>query len=97
MPDYILAYQGRPNISSPEEGQAHMAAWRAWMQGLGTAVKEPGKPCGPSKMLGGGTPGLSGYTIVTAPDLEAAAAMAEGCPHLNGGSIEVCELLNMEM
>lgn len=48
-------------------------------------------------MLGGRTPGLAGYTIITATDLEAATAMAEGCPHLNGGSIEVCELLNMEM
>ena len=97
MPDYILAYHGKPDISSREEGQAHMTAWRGWMAGIAASVKEPGKPCGSSRMVGSGDTSLSGFSIVTAPDLDAAVALTDGCPHLNGGTIEVAELKDMEM
>ena len=45
---------------------------------------------------GGGSNPLTGYTIVTADDLDAAVAMAKGCPILSsGGSVEVAETIEM--
>ena len=40
--------------------------------------------------------GVSGYTVIKADNLDAAVALAKGCPILAGygGSIEVCETFN---
>ena len=105
MPKYVLAYHGRPDINSPEDGQKLMKDWRAWMQGMGDAVIEPGLPVGPSKTIyadrvaddGGANP-LSGFTVIEAPDMDTAIAMAKPCPHVTGGgSIEIAEAMDMEM
>ena len=106
MPKYVIVYHGAPKLESKEAGQAHMAAWRAWMQGLGEAVIDPGLPVGPSKTIhadgsvtddGGANP-ISGITVLQADTIEAAIAMARPCPHVTGGgSIEIAEALNMEM
>ena len=41
---------------------------------------------------GGGSSSLSGYSIINADRLDAAIALAKGCPVLSSGAtIEVCE------
>ena len=102
MTKYILVYFGGGNIKSKEEGMAHMAAWKAWMEGLGDAVVDPGMPAGKSKTvgLGGVTDAgdVSGVTILQAESLDAAVVMAQACPHINiGGTIEVAEAMDMQM
>ena len=106
MPKFIFAYHGGKKPETPEEGQRFMAEWRAWFDGLGEAIVDPGNPVGMSKTVvnggvedNGGANPLSGYTIVTADDIDAAAEMAKGCPMVrNGsGSIEVAEVLNIDM
>ena len=80
-----------------------MAAWGAWFETLGSAVVEPGNPFGPSITVGadgatteGGTSGLTGYTIVTADNLELAGKMAAGSPIFdNGGGVDVYEAVDM--
>lgn len=101
MPQYILAYHGG---ARPKDPQNFMARWRAWSDGLGTAKITPGNPCGMSKTItadgvedNGGPNPLAGYTIIEAPDIDAAIAMAQPCPHLEHGTIEVAELMDMEM
>jgi hypothetical protein len=66
----------------------------------GHGARRPG--LGPSLAIAAdGTRGhaaaqLTGYTIITAESLEAAAEKAKGCPGLtSGGSIEVYEALEM--
>ncbi len=102
MPDFIFAYHGGKMPETPEEGEKVMAAWRAWMGGMGTVLKDPGNPLGKSWTVspkgadeGGGSNPLSGYSIVTASDLQAAIALTKGCPHLDGGTVEVAEILPM--
>jgi hypothetical protein len=98
MANYVLLYKGgRP--ASDEEGAAVMAAWMAWMGGLGTALVVPGNPFGPSTGLApDGTVSdhapsdMTGYSVVSADSLAAATALAKGCPQLaSGGTVEVYE------
>ena len=100
MGNYVLLYSGlMSEPSSDEEGKAVMDAWMAWFGTLGDVVVDGGNPFGPAMTVAadatvsdGGTSGLTGYTVVSAPDLAAAAEIAKGCPHLAaGGSIEVYE------
>ncbi len=105
MPKFVLAYHGKPDIQSKEDGAAHMAAWKAWSAGLGDAVVDPGMPISASKTItaagvedGGGSNPLSGITIIQAETMEEAIAMAKGCPHISGsGTIEVAEAMQMDM
>ncbi len=106
MPKFVFAYHGQPKIDSPEAGQAHMKAWRAWMAGMGEAVIDPGLPLKQSSTVhadgsvtdDGGPNPLAGITVIEVADLESALAHAKACPHVTGGgSIEVAEALDMEM
>ena len=105
MPKFVLAYHGKPDIESKEQGAAHMEAWKAWSAGLGDAVIDPGMPVGVSKTVtafgvenGGGSNPLSGITIIEAETMDEAIAMTKGCPHLGGsGTIEVAEAMQMDM
>ena len=66
----------------------------------GDADRYPGNPVGHARTIapdrsvsdGGGANPLSGYTVISADSLDAAVALARGCPVLDGnGSVEVCE------
>lgn len=97
MGKYVFAYTGGGTPESEEEGQRVMAAWTAFLEGMGDAVVDWGNPFGASTAVGGGpTAGLSGYSIVTADSLEAAAEMARACPiFAAGGGVEVYEAMTM--
>ena len=105
MQKFILAYHGGPSSMTPEEGQQHMANWKAWMDGLGDAVVDRGVPVGKSKTVSkdgvtddGGSNPLSGITIIQAEDMDAALAMVTGSPHVTmGGTIEVAPAMDMSM
>lgn len=101
MANFVLVYKGgRP---AGGDAQANMAAWGKWFGTLGAAVVDGGNPFGPSKTVGSGgavTDGaassLTGYSVLKADTLAAAAALAKGCPVVaNGGSIEVYEAVKM--
>ncbi|MSU89759.1 hypothetical protein GE300_09030 [Rhodobacteraceae bacterium 2CG4] len=103
MPKYVFAYHGGKKPESPEQGEKVMAAWNDWYGGMGNAVVDGGGPCGMSQTVSnsgvaqnGGANPVSGLTQVEAPDMDAAVAMAKGCPILSdGGSVEVAEVLQM--
>lgn len=38
-----------------------------------------------------------GFSIVEAESMEAAVVMAQGCPHLDIGTIEIAEAMDMDM
>jgi len=105
MPKFILAYHGKPDIQSKEQGAAHMQNWKKWSQGLGDAVVDPGMPAGASMTIskdgvadGGGANPLTGITIIQAETMEAAIYLTKGCPHLSGtGTIEVAQAMEMDM
>lgn len=105
MPKYMFAYHGGGGMpETEEEGKAEMAKWMDWMGGLGDKLVDGGNPVGMSSTLtaeglkdGGGTNPLSGWSIVEAESLEAAAEMGKGCPILDGGkgSIEIAPVVEM--
>ena len=105
MPKFVLAFHGKPDIQSKEDGTALMVAWKKWSTGLGDAVVDPGMPLGTSRTImangvedGGGSNPLSGITIIQAETMDAAVSMAGDCPHLSGtGTIEIAEAMQMDM
>jgi hypothetical protein len=103
MADYLLAYHGGATPETEEEGAQVMAAWGAWFESLGSAVVAGGDPTGAAKTVstdgvsdGGGANPVTGYSIVSADSLDAAAELVKGCPVLAvGGSIEVSEIVHV--
>ena len=103
MTKYVIAYHGGRKFESPQDGAAYMAKWKAWMGGLGDAVVDPGMPLGAGKLISAagvterGADLLTGFSIVTAESLDAAVALARQCPHLDHGTVEVAEVMEMKM
>ena len=106
MNKYAFSYYGEPSFKSSEEGKKHMSEWRVWMQSLGTSMVDPGVPLKEGKTVSSGgvkdgsssrTSRLTGYSIVEAESVEKAIEMAKTCPHLRHGTIDVAEVMKMEM
>jgi hypothetical protein len=103
MPKYLLAYHGGATNDTEEEQARSMAAWGEWMGGLGAALVDGGNPVGQSVTVasdgsspGGGSNPVTGYSVITADSVDAAAALAAGCPILaSGGSVEVGEIVDV--
>lgn len=104
MPKYILAYHGGGMPATPEEGAKVMEAWNNWYGAIGDKLADGGSAFGKSMTVnsdgsvsqGGGANPLSGYTVVNAASHDAANAIAKGSPILAaGGTVEVCEFLDM--
>jgi len=100
MANYLFAYSGGGMAQTDSEREAAMAAWGAWFAGLGPAIVDAGNPFGPSASVGsaGATgaaaTGLTGYSILTADSLDAAAELAKGCPvFASGGKVDVYETI----
>ncbi len=105
MANYLLAYHGGGGMADTEEERGRiMAAWGQWFQELGSALVDGGNPVGRSVTVdaggsvveGGGPNPVSGYSVVQSDSLDAATAMARGCPVLlGGGTIEVAETFSV--
>jgi hypothetical protein len=103
MPRFLLAYHGG-SVPDPELQEEVMNAWFAWFGSLGDALIDGGKPIGSVKtgnsdgsiVSDGGANSVSGYSVIDADDIDAAARHAKNCPVLTaGGSIEVCETIDI--
>ena len=102
MANYLLVYHGGGMPESPEEGAKVMKAWTDWFSVLGEAVVDGGNPVSQVKTVAsngsvsdGGTNPSTGYSVIKADNIDAAVALAKGCPVLGGGaSIEVAETFN---
>ena len=97
MSKYVLAFRGQPDrTAAPEEEQA----WGAWFGQLGPAITDMGNRVGATRTLPAarrGEPGnaaLTGYVVIDAADLDAAATLAASCPGLASGvDVEVGEVI----
>jgi hypothetical protein len=105
MTKYLLLYHGGGMPETEEETAKVLKQWEAWYNQLGNAVVDPGNPISPvakklssSGVIGDGPAGspVSGYTILEAGSLDAAAKLAKNCPVLlSGGEISVFETFNV--
>ncbi len=103
MPKFVFAYHGGKQPETEEAIQKAMAAWGAWMTKHEKDFIDPGNPVGKSKTVtadgvldhGGSNP-LSGYSLINAPDMDAALEIAKGCPMMDdGGTVEVIQAIDM--
>ena len=70
-------------------------AWSTWQFGLGARLKDRGNPAFAAAALGASVADttLGGYSLIRAASLDAAVALARGCPLLtHGGGVEIGEL-----
>ena len=105
MPKYVLTYYGGDGMpESPDEVQAVMAKWEAWFGQLGEAVVDGGNPFSVAKTIspGGGVadsagdPPITGYSVISADDIDDATEKGKGCPVLeNNGTVVVSEAIDM--
>jgi hypothetical protein len=100
MANYLLAYTGGGMAQTDEAREAAMAAWGAWFGKLGSEVVDPGNPVGASASVGASgvngaaKSGVTGYSVVSADSLAAAANLAKDCPIIaNGGGVDVYETI----
>lgn len=104
MANYLLLYNGGSMPESEAEQKAVMDAWMAWFAKLGSALVDGGNPTTPNAKtihsngtVSDGAVGAmaSGYSVIKADSLDAAVALAKGCPVLQGGAqISVLETFN---
>lgn len=113
MTKYMYLFRGgdaRMQEATPEETQAHMAKWQAWMGGLAASntlvdglplAREGKRLVGSSALLTDGPYAegkelVGGYLIVNANSLDEATEIAKGCPIFeNNGQVEIREIMNM--
>ena len=103
MANYVLAYSGGSMPETEEAGAVVMAAWTAWLGGLGDAIVDRGALFGASASIAsdgavsdGGSTRLTGYSIVKADSLSAASTLVKDCLALSdGGAVDVYEAIEM--
>ena len=103
MGKFMIAYYGGNQPSSQEEGIAQMGKLKAWVEGLGDKVINPGTPLPVSKIVTSSTVeddhdpnAMKGFAGVTAKSIEAAVEIAQSDPFLeNGGTIRVSQMMEM--
>lgn len=104
MPKFMFIFHGGARPETEADMARVMTAWQDWLNGIGDNLVDGGNPAGMSKTVtatgvedNGGANPVSGYTLLTAPDLAAAIEIAKGCPILEGGkgTVEVAEAIEM--
>lgn len=95
MAKFVLTFR---NSQDHTPSEAEGSAWMKWFEEIGPSIVDPGSQVGATSTLGNGPAGsvVSGYTVVSASDLESAVTLAKGCPGLaHSGAVEVGELISM--
>jgi hypothetical protein len=102
MANYVFLYYGGTMAATPAAQKKSMEAWTAWFTKMGKSMIDMGAQTKPGKIVGksgakaiGDNP-VTGYTVVKADNLDAAVALAKGCPDIpNGTQVAVYEILPM--
>ena len=91
---YVLTFRGQVGrrLTTEEDGR-----WPTWFGEIKDSIADFGNRVGQVREVGGGparSDELSGYILISADNLDGAAAVAGGCPILEqGGSVEVGEIV----
>ena len=96
MAEFIFTY--RTPVDFTPGTPDGIAAWTAWFQGMGSQLRDMGKPVFNRATVGDSVHGapLGGYSLVTAQNLDEALTLVKGCPILAaGGGVEVGELADL--
>ena len=114
MEKFMLIFQGAlPSKMSPEQMQANMGKWMAWVDKLAKSEQYvSGEPLSPGGKIVSGKGGKSvtdgpytegkeivgGYFIINAKDMNEAVAISKDCPDFEeGSSVQVRQVMKMDM
>ncbi len=114
MQDYLLLFHGGDAIEaglSPDQMQAVMMRWSAWMKSLrekgihkgGEPLEAIGAVVAPDGTVTDGPyaeskEAIAGFVMICAASLEEAVEISQGCPiKQTGGSIEVRPVMEIEL
>ena len=111
MSEFVFLYRGGQRAATPEQSDAQMQKWVAWMTELGAKghIKDRGQPLdregkvvrGKQKVVTDGPYPESkdlvgGYTLIEARDLAHAAELSKGCPIFESdGLVEIRPVMKM--
>jgi hypothetical protein len=94
MPKFLFSYRVPQDYRPGEETGK---AWQAWFDELGGSLADLGHGVLGTRAMGTLDDGtrIGGYSVVTADDIDSAAALAKGCPALRlGGGVEIGAVLD---
>lgn len=95
MPTFLLSYRVPLNYEGTPEIRE---AWTGWFESMGESVLDRGNPPVQNRTLGNCPTDTrqGGYSMLEAPDIDAAVAAAEHCPGLlHGFGVEIAELMTL--
>jgi hypothetical protein len=100
----MIAYYGGNQPSSKKEGMAQMVKWKAWVEGLGETIVNPGTPLPVSKIVTSSSVeddndpnSMKGFAVVKTLNIEAAVEIAQSDPFLEtNGKIRVSQMMEMK-
>jgi hypothetical protein len=104
MPTFLITYHGGEGMPATAEArQQAERAFRAWAEGVGDAMIDPGAPLAGAKTIssdgvadGPASGSASGYTLIDAESIDAAVKLVQGHPFLaRGGSLQVSEAVTL--
>lgn len=99
MAKFILMYHH--STRKPTDTGALQARWGAWLETHRTALIEVQNPLGPARRItaeGTSEPAsatIMGYSVIECPDEEAALGIAQSCPYVEMGDLEIAPILEM--
>jgi hypothetical protein len=109
----LIFHGGQLDGASPEQMQAHMGKWIAWVNRLNAESKYvAGEPLLPGGKLISGKGGNSvtdgpytegkevvgGFFIINAKDIDEAVTISKDCPDYElGGTVQVRQVMKMDM
>jgi hypothetical protein len=98
MTQYLFTYRSVPGYDWFGDPSG-LPDWQTFLEAIEENMVDPGWPSfEPAQLLGqtGASTQVGGYSVVTADSLDAAAAMAKGCPTMSrGGGVEVAVLADL--
>jgi hypothetical protein len=95
MPSYVFTYR-RAKGAPLKMDEAD--AWFSWFDQIREHITVPGSAVASSRQVGnvGGEQSVSGFTVISARDMDEAVELASGCPAIRlGHGLEVGELLEI--
>jgi hypothetical protein len=100
MAKFLVVYYGGKMETDPKKVEKSMAVWTKWFKDLGKAVVDMGAATQPGKSVSGagvkaitGKP-ITGYTVIQADNLDAAAALVKTSPIVaEGGEMGIYTIM----
>jgi hypothetical protein len=105
MAKFLFVYYGGKMSATPKEVEKSNMEWMDWFKAMGKSLADAGAPTMPGKVVTAagvktGVVGeaVTGYTVINASDLDAAAKMAKGTPGMADGlKVAVYPMMDMMM